>query len=198
MKNIICNNCVGARIYQAENKQFQNPFMWCSENSKDFMNLISNYDKLDLNNVSFSFERYGSKPDDSILVTIPCGDGDIQCHFIHYVLDKSQATPIRVDSTNDIRYAGIAEYAKEKWEKRQKRNTEEPLFLIIHNFKTNLEDFKGLETKYKVVVLTLEVEKAKKIFKKNTTVIKYPWGKEERSTVAIANFLLKNHREAFL
>ena len=198
MRNIICNNCVGARLYQAENCQFQNPFMWCSEDSKDFMNLISQYDTLNLDDVSFSFERYRNKPNNSVLVTIPFNGGDIRCHFIHYVLDINQKAPVRVNETNDIKFCDIIDYAKDKWSRRQKRNTEEPLFLIIDNFKTNLDDFIGLQTRYKIVVFTPDVNKARRVFKNNAEIIKCPWGKEERSTVAIAKYLLANKKPIFL
>ena len=35
--NIICNNCVGARLYEVTKQQFPNPFMWMSIDIDDYI-----------------------------------------------------------------------------------------------------------------------------------------------------------------
>lgn len=42
MNNIICNNCIGARMYEVNNMQFPNLFMWNAINCLDFIKLIEN------------------------------------------------------------------------------------------------------------------------------------------------------------
>lgn len=55
--NIICNNCVGARLYEVQHKQFVNPFTWCIIPIDDFMNLILHFDEIDFINDSNFFIR---------------------------------------------------------------------------------------------------------------------------------------------
>lgn len=197
MRNIICNNCVGARLYQVSNKQFPNPFMWCSEDSKEFRNLINSYDNIDLNDVTFEFEMYRDRDYKSVLVKIPNAGKEIGCHFIHYALDETKSTPEREKKTNNVWYREILDYAREKWFKRLKRMNEEPVFLIIHNFKTELKDFEGLNTSHKIIVFTPQPEEAKAIFPEGTEVIKEPPGAENWSTMDIAKFLLSKHKALF-
>ena len=46
--NIICNNCIGARLYEVSNLEFPNPVMWCATYYEDFIYFIKNYDNIDL------------------------------------------------------------------------------------------------------------------------------------------------------
>lgn len=128
--NIICNNCVGARLYEVTKQQFPNPFMWMAIDHNDFIKLVENYDNIDLNNPTFELETYKSNDYKSVLCTL---NNDIKLHYIHYIQDDSKETPIKELNTN-ILYKDILTYAKNKWLNRLNRSKEEPIFLFSFNY----------------------------------------------------------------
>ena len=130
LMNIICNNCVGARLYEVTKQQFPNPFMWMSIDYNDFIKLVENYNTLDLAHPKFVLEKYKENDYKSILVIL---NNDIQLHYIHYILDKSKKSPVKEKSTN-ILYKDILSYAKTKWFNRLNRSKEEPLFIYSFNY----------------------------------------------------------------
>ena len=54
--NLIANNCVGARLYEVTEQQFPNPFMWMTIPIDNYIDLMENYDSIDLNNPKFELE----------------------------------------------------------------------------------------------------------------------------------------------
>lgn len=129
--NIVCNNCVGARLYEVNHIQFNNPFTWCVIKTNDFIKLIKDFDKHNFNNAKFELENYYDKPYKSILVTI---DDDIRLHYIHYIYDENASIPYKRNNT-DILYKNILEYSYEKFHKRLKRMSFDNIkFLYSFNY----------------------------------------------------------------
>ncbi len=128
--NIICNNCIGARMYEVSKIQFPNPFMWNAINAYDFIKLMKDYEKIDLYNPKIELEQYLKQEHKSVLVTL---SNDVKLHFIHYMQDETKEQPIKEKSTN-ILYKDIISYAKEKWYKRVDRSKEQPTFMFAFNY----------------------------------------------------------------
>lgn len=151
--NIICNNCVGARLYEVTKQQFPNPFMWMTIWYEDFIKLINDYDNLDFNNPIFELENYNDNENKSILVTLNNG---VKLHYIHYIQDESKYEPIKELNTN-ILYKDILIYAKKKWFNRLNRSKEEPTFLFSFNYMNPSQE------SYKVILNKLLTIKNKKL-----------------------------------
>ena len=130
--NIICNNCVGARLYEVTKQQFPNPFMWMAIDYDDYIKLIENYDNIDLSNPKFELETYKGNDYKSVLITL---NNDIKLHYIHYIQDDTKETPVKELNTN-ILYKDILSYAIQKWKNRLNRSKEEPIFLYSFNYMT--------------------------------------------------------------
>ena len=128
--NIICNNCIGARIYEVTQKRFPNPFMWSLMSCSDFIALANEYDDLNLSNVSFELEYYLKNTYKSVLAVL---ENDVKVHFIHYIQDDEITEPIRKNGT-DMYCKDILSYAKEKWFGRLERTDEPPTFLFSFNY----------------------------------------------------------------
>ena len=128
--NIICNNCVGARLYEVTNQQFPNPFMWSAIKWKDFIKLVSNFEKFDFNNPTFELETYLNNEYQTVLVIL---NNNVKIHYIYYIQDDTKETPVKENSTN-ILYKDILSYAKKKWFKRLNRSLEEPTFIFSFNY----------------------------------------------------------------
>ena len=90
--NIICNNCVGARLYEVTKQQFPNPLMWMAIDYDDYIKLIENYDTIDLSNPKFELETYKGNNYKSVLITL---NNDIKLHYIHYIQDDTKETPVK-------------------------------------------------------------------------------------------------------
>ena len=128
--NIICNNCVGARLYEVTKKQFPNPFMWMTIDYDDYIKLIENYDTINLNNPKIELETYKYNDYKSVLITL---NNDIKLHYIHYIQDDTKEAPVKELNTN-ILYKDILLYASTKWKNRLNRSKEEPVFLYSFNY----------------------------------------------------------------
>lgn len=153
--NIICNNCVGARLYEVQHKQFVNPFTWCEIPIDDFIRLIENFDSIKLiTDAIFSIEKYGRYDYESVNVTLPF---NIQCHFVHYIKDKTYSYPGKDESNTNIRYNDILAYAKETWIKRSLRISETPIFMYSFNYlQPNSEQYN--ETLEKLINININKE----------------------------------------
>lgn len=135
--NIICNNCVGARLYETTGVQFNNPFMWSRTEHKHFINLVKNFEGIDLSNVEFSLEYYNHKDKQNVHCDI---DGKIQTHFTHYIQDNNASEPTK--SGPDIMYENILKYSNEKYFSRLSRMNESPIFVYSFNgFKFSDEEY---------------------------------------------------------
>lgn len=153
--NLIANNCVGARLYEVTEQQFPNPFMWMTIPIDNYIDLMENYDSIDLNNPKFELEVYKQNPYKTVLVTL---NNRIKLHFIHYIQDDTKETPVKELNTNIV-YKDILPYFKTKWFRRVKRNTEKPVFLYSFNYSKKytygetLNQLLNVKTKYKLIIL---------------------------------------------
>ena len=193
MKNIICNNCVGARLYEQNNVKFGNPFMWTAINSEDFVKLINYWNKIDLTDITLSLEQWKPKPYKNVLVTLPFG---IKVHFEHYLQDDSVKVPTkRPDSDNEIYCPDAIAYAKEKWFSRLERMTDKPTFLIVDNYITKLADLKKINCFDHQVLLFTGNKRIDNVLDKKIKTIYRPFGRA--STGKCAEYLLTNYASLF-
>ena len=123
--NIISHNCIGARIYQMKNMEYENPFMWCAISPSDFWYLYNHYDDIDYKNI-----RLTKIKNDYVIVV----DGKVKIYYIHYRYDKNAKTPVqRIKNGVDVYYEKIEDYILEKYNKRLERMLNEPvkpLFIV--------------------------------------------------------------------
>ena len=126
--NIICNNCVGGRLYEVRKEQFSNPFIWERIEHSDFIYLIKNFEIIDFTNVKFSLEYYKSKDYQNVLCKV---DNKISIHFTHYVYDNEIDTLTKRNL--DILYKDIIKYCKEKYFTRLSRMNSNPIFVYSLN-----------------------------------------------------------------
>lgn len=128
-KNIIANDCVGARIYQQKGTEFGNPFMWCLIPPESFSYLYHHYREINFRNIELKKDGEWYK------VVI---DRKVTVYYPHYRFDKDARTPTkRKGQEIDIYYCRIYEYILEKYWKRLERMKGEPIF-IINDGKTGL------------------------------------------------------------
>ena len=123
--NIISHNCIGARIYQLKNMEYENPFMWCAISPSDFWYLYNNYGSIDFRNI-----RLTKVKNDYVVVI----DEKVKVYYIHYRYDKNAKTPTqRIKDGVDVYYDKIEDYILEKYNKRVERMLNEPvkpLFIV--------------------------------------------------------------------
>lgn len=128
--NIICNNCVGARLYEVMKQQFPNPFMWNAIQWKEFIRLVNEFDDIRLENMTFELEKYPKNELESVVANLENG---LKVHYIHYIQDSRKSTPVRENGVN-ILYRDILGYAEEKFRNRLNRSKEYPTFLFSFNY----------------------------------------------------------------
>lgn len=162
--NIICNNCVGARIYERKKEEYLNPFMWCLIPSTDFITLINEYDLINFENVVFN--------ENTAII-----DNKINVVYVHYKKGDCD-TPTKID--NHVYFKNIEQYVREKYFSRLKRmikKNEPPIFIISDKKqecsecpeylnKYDFNDFSLLDkiqTKYKCLLITGKKIKSNKI-----------------------------------
>ena len=125
---ILGNDCTGARIYQAKDKEYDNPFMWCLIPPKSFSFLYKNFTNIKFENVEVKKDGEWYK----IVI-----DKNVDVYYPHYRFDGNVKTPTVGKSGIDVYYYKIEEYIIEKYTSRLKRMTGSPLF-IINDTKTPL------------------------------------------------------------
>lgn len=173
--NIICNNCVGARLYEVTQQRFPNPFMWNFISDCDFVKLLNEYNNLNLENTVFSLEYYKKNDYESVLATLENG---VKLHFIHYIQNDFEDSPIKKYGT-DILYKDIITYAKTKWFSRLKRSSEPATFLFSFNYakKDNPKYYEVLGsllscTCERLIVLVHDSVKVQQVIPNNINLIK--------------------------
>ena len=131
-KTIICNDCLGARLYEKLGKQFSNPFMWNVIKPADFLKLCANWNKIDFEKIRSIYDKennmYGLEIDNKISIYYP-----------HYKKDDSHLTPFKQGI--DVFYKFIDKYITEKYFARLERMKERPIFIldVDRNFGSNYE-----------------------------------------------------------
>ena len=122
--SIICNTCVGARIYENTNRGFNNPFIWNIIKPSDFIYLSKNYGNINFQNIKQIYDKinnmYGLRIDDKVNVYYP-----------HYKYDKKYKNPTKIGI--DVYYCDIQTYIKTKYLNRLKRMHEKPLFILDYD-----------------------------------------------------------------
>jgi len=135
--NIVCNNCVGGRLYESIKEQFSSPFIWERIEHADFMYLIKNFKNINFKNTEFSLEYYKSKDYQNVLCRV---DNKISIHFTHYVYDKDTENPTKRNL--DILYKDILTYCKSKYLTRLSRMVDDPIFVYsLNGFKFSDEEY---------------------------------------------------------
>lgn len=122
-KSIICNNCLGARLYMEHEYEFNNPFMWNCIEPDEFIKLIKTFNDINFNNPKFELVQKNNKT----YVNAIIGD-NINFNFIHYLYDESYDEPIKVNA--DILYKDILIYAKNKYFERLSRMLNNKIFIF--------------------------------------------------------------------
>lgn len=131
--NIVSNNCVGAWLYKLNKIEFNNPFIWSSMSTDEFISLVKSYNSIDFNNVIFSLEYFEKNSKQTVCVTL---NKDIKIHYIHYVLDEKVTSPSFKSENNevDVLYCDILNYAKKKYFERIKNINKNPIFVYSFNY----------------------------------------------------------------
>lgn len=173
--NIICNTCVGGRIYEYYKLQYTNPFIWNAINTPDFMLLVENYNKINFNNFKLIYKDdiYQINIDNLLTVTYP-----------HYKYGKDITTPtIKHERYGTRLYLDtIDQYIIEKYKTRLSRLLnckENPIFILIKgttfgkNIKCldkDIEYFMNIKTPYKKIVYTDKLYNNNKVIN-NTYIV---------------------------
>lgn len=157
--NIICNSCVGSRLYELFNIEYGNPFMWNVIPYSDFKRLILNYSSIDFTKVEISLYSNPKLP-----IAQAVFDSAVRVYYIHYHYNAKYPAPKK--NNIDVLCSDILSYARDKVEKRTARMlnaNEEPIFILetrdrarFDTFYTDndIEDFINLDTPYKKMVIT--------------------------------------------
>ena len=123
--NIISHNCIGARVYQLKNMEYENPFMWSIIPPNDFWYLYNNYDSINFDNI-----RLTKIKNDYVIVI----DDKIKVYYIHYRYDKNAKVPTkRIRNGVDIYYDKIEDYILEKYKtrlERMKNGPVKPIYIV--------------------------------------------------------------------
>ena len=184
--NIICNNCVGSRIYQYTNTKYNNQFIWSSIDINDFIYLINNYDIINFDNFKLLYEdnEYFIKIDNKILVSYP-----------HYKKNLDNMEQIIVENENEeiedrtLYSPNIEKYIISKYKERFERNIEKPTFLII-DYDCNENLFKKINTNYTVYIFT---KKKNLVDEHNIKYLVNNSENELKRTGDIAKYILNNY-----
>ena len=157
--NIICNSCVGSRLYELCNKEFNNPFMWNVISYPDFKRLIKNYDDIDFRKFDVSIFQQSELN----LVAQAIFDSLVKTYYIHYHQDARFKRPtkksIDIYSDNIVRYT---EDAIKRRVERMQSSVESPIFLFETRNRNryngvyterDIEDFIHLKTPYTKILL---------------------------------------------
>ena len=194
---IISNSCVGARMYQHLNRQFDNPFIWCMVLREDVITMLNNWKYI-------NFKRYKLIDEDKEN-NVPYGvniDKKITIYYPHYIKDKNCPEPTRYangESGLDIRYCNIEDYMKEDYERRISRMTKnkKPFFVFVQSARTKLGSFESLLEVQKCAiknrvesVIICNCEELKKYQTTKNLVIVYNRDIFKTSTYTIAKDLM--------
>ena len=159
--NIICNSCIGARIYELLELEFKNPFMWNVIKYQDFKSLILNYKSINYENYKIGLYEN----EDGLRVALATFEKDINVYYIHYHQDESYSD---IEKKNiDIYSPDIITYASDKIQKRVRRMkdaNETPIIIfetrnrpyIDNTIYTDddIDDFINLDVPYTKVLIT--------------------------------------------
>lgn len=131
--NLICNNCVGGRLYQQLNVSYNNPFIWAHIYYSTFRKII-----LDFNKINFYKYSFRNKNAISQIVIENC----IELNYTHYIYDKNYNNATQIENTLDIRCNDIKKYTIDKYTARLKRmnKKDKTIFILIDHENLKLTD----------------------------------------------------------
>lgn len=164
--NIVASNCIGGRIYEENNSEYKSPFIWNVIKLSNFIKLILNYDKINLENISSYFTYKECKKDEynNICSTILL-DNKIKIYFIHHHYDINETVLThkieRIKSPGEYDMVGndILLYLEKAWKNRCKRIKSEPIFIYWDGILCNDCSIKKLlniipKLKYKLILIS--------------------------------------------
>lgn len=147
--NIISNSCLGSYISRDCLKSpYNNPFCWSVIDDNSICNLIKNYQKIDFNKYELTKDKNWN-----FYITI---DKQVKVWYVHYRFSKTDNT-IRKDDV-DVFYNKIWEYIIDCYEKRIKRMTETPIFVLGSSWgggaltKNSIKSISQIQTNYKIIM----------------------------------------------
>lgn len=175
--NLICNSCLGARLYQLNKLEYKNPFMWNIITANDMITLIKNYKNINFNNYELMKSDYYSRTEfyrnqfknelkRSLFIFKIRIDNQIDLHYVHYRFNAKESKTVIKDV--NVESNKIWEYVVEKYISRVKRmlsDNEAPKFVItaLESDYTleKQQEIANLNTNYKIVMLCDNPEKIK-------------------------------------
>ena len=200
--NLISNCCLGAFIYEMQNEEFNNPFMWTMTNTDSFISLMEHYDNINWDSIDFDkFQRSDGEKCYSIIV-----ENKVRINYTHYLQGKKEDHELV--KGRDVYDWRAYEYAFKKYQKRTERllkKKEKPVFLILAELKGkydyNLENLKRIceaKSRYKLLIIT-SFEELKKYENERIKIIidKHPKNESGCFTEQFAN-MYKNQIVEFI
>lgn len=185
--NIIANTCIGARLYQLNNCEYTNPFMWSIVSADDMIKLIENYDKINFKNFIIEKSDYYNRTEfykkqfinelkqPYFIFKIKI-DNLIDVHYVHYMFNSNYENKTVVDV--NVFWNKIWEYVVEKYKNRVEKMmsfNENPKF-VITAFETDYtiekqQKLLDIKTNHKIILITdnpeqLNAEKPNVLVKK--------------------------------
>lgn len=128
----IGSDCVGARIYEQLNLQFNNPFCWSRISYNDFIFLANNLQNIDFNKFSINLINDPAENKNKNKVGIVSIDNKIDILYPHYIQNSKYDIPTKINT--DVYYNKMNEYILEKYTIRTSRmNLNENVCLILHH-----------------------------------------------------------------
>ena len=159
---VIGNTCVGGWIYVIVKQKYNNPFIWCEIDGKNFLNLIVNFNTIDFKKrrlITVGLEKIKCRKVFAIEI-----DSQVVVSFPHHIKDETFKAPTKCKSDYigwDMRYEKMEEYLLEKYDQRLERmlkRKETPIF-IVDTSVTEKEEAEKIEK--------CNVEKIYSIYKNN-------------------------------
>ncbi len=168
--NIICTNCVGSRLYQELDIQYNNPFMWCIMSYDSFRILMTNFYNINFNEFRFTDENGIS----SIVI-----DNKIKVLYPHYLQDDLYDTPTKIEigkyDVRDVHYNDIRSYTIQKYKSRLNRMNifDENVFVLVDSdnclTEEDVQDFLNTDIPHRKVLVTNKDVQSNKISIIHTT-----------------------------
>lgn len=173
--NIICNTCLGARLYQLNKLEYKNPFMWSIITADDMIKLIKNYKNINFENYELMKSDYYNRTESyrnqfknelkqPLFIFKIRIDNQVDIHFVHYRFNSKENKTVIKDV--NVESNKIWEYVVEKYESRLKRmlNNNEPPKFVITALESDYtlekqQEIANLKTDYKIIMLCDNPEK---------------------------------------
>lgn len=154
--NIICNDCVGGRLYQHLNKEYNNPFIWCRIYYNSFRKILCNFNNIDFYNIKYDDSYFTDGIKTHIIL-----ENDIEINYPHYIQNSKFSIPTKQNNNIDIYYNDIKTYTVNKYLSRLNRMNmaDFKIFILndkpqIHLSKDDILDFLNLKVDGVKILIT--------------------------------------------